>query len=188
MPWQTAIDRKHKKEEVQEQVIATDGSPLEKTNVTMILFQQQSVLLNWWATSEVRNKIGLPQRCLFSFGAARQPPRTQNFEQAIVMPFLSRAFGCMLKVLGPKAPFDATSEKQWALDAEAREVFYRYRLACNDVTKTTLFGETFITGLNKASYWVSTIALFGTLMETLWGFACRRMLVCKLNYYLLFEK
>ena len=183
VPWQTAIDRKQKKEEVQEQVVATDSSPLEKTNVTVILFQQQSVLLNWWATSEVRNKIGLPQRCLFSFGAAREPgpPRTQNFEQAIVMPLLSRAFACMLKVLGPKAPFDATTERQWALDAEAREVFYRYRLACTDVTKTTLFGETFITGLNKASYWVSTIALFGSLMETLWGFACRRMLVCKLN-------
>lgn len=53
---------------------------------------------------------------------------------------------------GPKAKFDATTEKQRALNAEAREVFYLYRLACTDVGCLEMFGETFITGLKKTSY------------------------------------
>lgn len=138
MPWQTAIDRKQKKEEVQEQVIAADASPLEKTGEAVILFS---------TTSDVLNKIGLPQRCLFSFGAAHEPgpPRAQNFEQICVhvqnpapkpnlmLPRRSSA----RSMQKPVRCFICTG---WHAPMWRRQ-------RCLE-----MFGETFITGLKKTSY------------------------------------
>lgn len=54
VPWQTAIDRKQKKEEVQEQVIAADASPLEKTGEAVILFQHhQRCAEQDWSTTKM---------------------------------------------------------------------------------------------------------------------------------------
>ncbi|CAJ1453396.1 unnamed protein product, partial [Effrenium voratum] len=166
----TAIDRKAKKESAEDKVVPVKGVPLQKTNVTFALLQQLSVWQNWWVASEVRSQIGLPQRCMFSFGALRDPgpPRLQGFEKQVVMPILRRIFQSVLKSIGCKAPMaiDAPA-REWKLTPALKEVFHAYRLTCRDVTKRTFFGETLATGLHKAPYWVSTVALFGTLMEEL---------------------
>lgn len=147
------------------------GVSPQKTNVTMALLQQLSVWQTWWVLSESRTKIGLPQRCMFSFGALRDPgpPRLQGFEKKVVMPLLRRIFQAALKSVGPKAPLamDAPA-REWKLAPHLKEDFHQYRLACNDVTKKMFFGETLASGLHKAPYWVSTVALFGTLMEGAW--------------------
>ncbi|CAJ1458910.1 unnamed protein product [Effrenium voratum] len=170
VPWETAIDRKAKKESAEDKVVPVKGVPLQKTNVTFALLQQLSVWQNWWVASEVRSQIGLPQRCMFSFGALRDPgpPRLQGFEKQVVMPILRRIFQSVLKSIGCKAPMaiDAPA-REWKLTPALKEVFHAYRLTCRDVTKRTFFGETLATGLHKAPYWVSTVALFGTLMEEL---------------------
>lgn len=175
VPWETALDRKAKKESAEERVVPPKGTPSQKTNVTIALLQQLSVWQNWWVPSEARNKIGLPQRCMFSFGALRDPgpPRLQGFERKVVMPILRRIFAAVLKSLGCKAPMaiDAPG-REWKLSPSLKEQFHAYRLTCNDVTKKTFFGETLAAGLHKAPYWVSTVALFGTLMESLWPHAC----------------
>lgn len=80
---------------------------------------------------------------------------------------------------GPKAKFDATTEKQRALNAEAREVFYLYRLAPMWRRRDVWRDIHHRLEKNVLIYWV-TIAACGALMETLWGFACRRLRVCKL--------
>ncbi|CAJ1345601.1 unnamed protein product [Effrenium voratum] len=157
VPWETAIDRKAKKESAEDKVV------------------QLSVWQNWWVASEVRSQIGLPQRCMFSFGALRDPgpPRLQGFEKQVVMPILRRIFQAVLQSIGCKAPMaiDAPA-REWKLTPALKEVFHAYRLTSRDVTKRTFFGETLATGLHKAPYWVSTVALFGTLMEELWPLAC----------------
>ena len=86
------------------------------------------------------------------------------------MPILRRIFAAVLKSLGCKAPMaiDAPG-REWKLSPSLKEQFHAYRLTCNDVTKKTFFGETLAAGLHKAPYWVSTVALFGTLM---WPHAC----------------
>jgi hypothetical protein len=96
-----------------------------------------------------------------------------------VMPVLERIFTAILKTLGPKAPLTPGGPGAiWRVDATEREAFYRYRLACLDVTKRSRFGESFASGLNKAPYMVSTVALFGTLMQSLWPCACAQCLGC----------
>ena len=172
VPWETAIDRKHKKDAAEEQVDSQGAEPVESTNVTIALLQQESIFLQWWVAGEQKSRIGLPQRCVFSFGAAREPgpPKWQGFEENVVMPILSRVFEAILKTIGPKAALATGSH--WAVSEAGRAAFHRYRLACTDVNKSTRFGESFATGLNKSPYLVSTMSLFGTLMEGLWGSAC----------------
>lgn len=75
VPWETVFDRKSKREAAEGELRADACNPLERTNVTIVLLQQQSVYQQWWVASEHRNRIGLAQRCLFSFGAAREPGR-----------------------------------------------------------------------------------------------------------------
>ena len=178
VPWETAIDRKAKKESAEERVVPVKGLPPQRTNVTIALLQQLSVWQNWWVASELKNKIGLPQRSMFAFGALRDPgpPRLQGFEKKVVMPILRRIFEAVLKSLGGKAPLamDAPA-REWKLGTDLKEEFYAYRLTCNDVTKKTFFGETLATGLHKAPYWVSSVALLGTLMEGFWPMACQRL-------------
>ena len=178
VPWQTAIDRKQRKDEAEGEIHALEDPAMDRTNITLLLLQQRSVLKNWWVTSEVKNKIGLPQRCLFSFGAAREPgpPAMQTFESRVVMPILERLFTLALKSLGPKAP--QAAQHRFTLQPSDRHAFWRYRLTCKDVNKKTHFGETFAAGLNKESYWVSTFCLFGTLLEHLWPPACAGSLGC----------
>ena len=181
VPWETFVDRKGKKEAAEEELNPDCRSPLERTNVTLVLLQQYSVYLQWWVASEQKNRMCLAQRCLFSFGAAREPgpPSLQLFEQKVVMPVLERIFTAILKTLGPKAPLTPGGPGAiWRVDATEREAFYRYRLACLDVTKRSRFGESFASGLNKAPYMVSTVALFGTLMQSLWPCACAQCLGC----------
>ena len=98
-------------------------------------------------TSDVLNKIGLPQRCLFSFGAAHEPgpPRAQNFEQICVhvqnpapkpnlmLPRRSSA----RSMQKPVRCFICTG---WHAPMWRRQ-------RCLE-----MFGETFITGLKKTSY------------------------------------
>ena len=184
VPWETFVDRKNKREAAEEELRPATGSPLERTNVTLVLLQQHSVYLQWWVASEQKNRIGLAQRCLFSFGAAREPgpPSLQLFEQKVVLPILERIFTGILKTLGPKAPLGKNSPGAlWRVDAVERQAFYRYRLACIDATRRTRFGESFASGLNKAPYMVSTAALFGTLMESLWPHACAQCLGSRVN-------
>ena len=133
VPWETFVDRKSKKEAAEEELSPDCRSPLERTNFTLVLQQQYSVYLQWWVASEQKNRIGLAQRCLFSFGAAREPgpPSLQLFEQKVVMPVLERIFTAILKTLGPKAPLTPGGPGAiWRVDATEREAFYRYRLAC----------------------------------------------------------
>jgi len=133
VPWETFVDRKSKKEAAEEELSPDCRSPLERTNVTLVLQQQYSVYLQWWVASEQKNRIGLAQRCLFSFGAAREPgpPSLQLFEQKVVMPVLERIFTAILKTLGPKAPLTPGGPGAiWRVDVTEREAFYRYRLAC----------------------------------------------------------
>lgn len=176
VPWETAFDRKAKKESAEERVVPVKGVPAQRTNVTIALLQQLSVWQNWWVAGEARFKIGLVQRCMFSFGALRDPgpPSLQGFEKKVVMPILRRIFEAVLKSVGGKAPLamDAPAQ-EWKLALPLKEAFFQYRLACNDVTRKTFFGETMAAGLHKAPYWVSTVALFGTLMEGLWPIGCR---------------
>ena len=178
VPWETAIDRKARKDSAEDRVVPMKAMPPQKTNVTIALLQQLSVWHNWWVASEVRSQIGLPQRCMFSFGALRDPgpPRLQAFEKQVVMPILRRIFEVVLKSIGGKAPLatDAPA-REWKLTPALKEVFHAYRLACRDVTKRTFFSETLVSGLRKAPYWVSTVALFGTLLEGLWPVACGRL-------------
>ena len=88
VPWENAIDRKGKKQAMEEQVRASPNVPGDRTNVSTILFQQCSVFSNWWAAGELKQAIGLPQRCVFSFGAVREPgpPWLQGFESEVVIP------------------------------------------------------------------------------------------------------
>ena len=141
VPWETAIDRKAKKESAEERVVPVKGLPPQRTNVTIALLQQLSVWQNWWVASELKNKIGLPQRSMFSFGALRDPgpPRLQGFEKKVVMPILRRIFEAVLKSLGGKAPLamDAPA-REWKLGTDLKEEFYAYRLTCNDVTKKNI--------------------------------------------------
>ena len=178
VPWETAIDRKARKDSAEDRVVPMKAMPPQKTNVTIALLQQLSVWHNWWVASEVRSQIGLPQRCMFSFGALRDPgpPRLQAFEKQVVMPILRRIFEVVLKSIGGKAPLatDAPA-REWKLTSALQEVFHAYRLACRDVTKRTFFSETLVSGLHNAPYWVSTVALFGTLLEGLWPVACGRL-------------
>ena len=63
MPWETSIDRKHKKETAEEQVASRGVEPVQSTNVTIALLQQESVFLQWWVAGEQKARIGLAQRC-----------------------------------------------------------------------------------------------------------------------------
>ena len=175
VPWENAIERKGKKQAMEEQVRASPNVPGDRTNVSIVLFQQCSVFSNWWAAGELKQAIGLPQRCVFSFGAVREPgpPWLQGFESEVVIPLLKRGFLWILKTLGPKAPLsDRTPGLSWRLGSVCRDVFWRYRLKCFDANQKTHFGETFASGVNKSAYWVGTVALLGTLMEQLWPAMC----------------
>lgn len=179
VPWETVFDRKSKREAAEGELRADACNPLERTNVTIVLLQQQSVYQQWWVASEHRNRIGLAQRCLFSFGAAREPgpPKWQAFEKICVAPILERIFTAILKTLGPKAPLtEKTPGALWSVNAEGKEVFHQYRLGCFDVSKRTQFGETFQGGLNKGPYMVSALALCGRILEGVWEYACGRRL------------
>ncbi|CAJ1448371.1 unnamed protein product [Effrenium voratum] len=128
VPWENAIERKGKKQAMEEQVRASPNVPGDRTNVSIVLFQQCSVFSNWWAAGELKQAIGLPQRCVFSFGAVREPgpPWLQGFESEVVIPLLKRGFLWILKTLGPKAPLsDRTPGLSWRLGSVCRDVFWR---------------------------------------------------------------
>ena len=134
VPWQTAIDRKQKNEEVQEHVIAADAYHLhsrKRTRPSIILYQhhQRCAEQDW----------SMP--CLFSFGAAHEPgpPRAQNSEQICV------------HVQNPAPKPNLMLPRRSSARSMQKPVRCFICTGWRRCGADEMFGETFITGLKKTS-------------------------------------
>ena len=52
---------------------AIEGLHMDPTNVHVLFLQQDDIFTTWWARLAVNKRVGLPQRCLFSFGGDADP-------------------------------------------------------------------------------------------------------------------
>jgi hypothetical protein len=135
------------------------------------LLQQVDVFCKWWAAGEAQCSIGLPNRFVFSFGAAQEPgpPNLANFGSDVVLPKVRRAFIAALTLCGPHAPVcDRKELLEWQFDHAAEKAVYLYRVECYRLSKRTRLGKTLASSFNKAAYWLAQQSLFTTLMQQLW--------------------
>ena len=139
--------------------------------MSVVILQQWSLLLTWWAASEEKCSIGLAGRFVFSFagGGEPGPPATAQFGQQIALPILKRLFRIVLRTLGPHSPLPTDSPLlSWSADAEGLQAVYELRLLCSDLTKTLDMDETFASCINKSGYWLTTIAFWTSILRQVW--------------------
>ena len=76
--------KNRKKKQADEDKTSNDGVHFERTNINLLIFQQKSILQNWWAQTEARWKQGLANRFLFSSG--RRVTQAPGYDLSLVLP------------------------------------------------------------------------------------------------------
>ena len=169
MPWETAVDRQARRRSMAEAPALAPED--DKTNVSVIILQQQALFSTWWARAEDSCSIGLAGRFVFSFASAGEPgpPDTAQFGNYVAIPVVKAVFRLVLQHLGPQAPLPTDSPLlSWATDESGQAAVYRYRLLCSDLTRTLPVQEPFASCLNKNGYWLACVGFWNSVLGQIW--------------------
>eukprot|EP00969_Alexandrium_andersonii_P258152 11414117-Alexandrium_andersonii.AAC.1 len=131
------------------------------------MLQQVVIFSKWWALAEASEQIGLGSRFLFSFGAPRCPGDYSlvNFGRLVALPFLRQLFTVALRAFGPARPFSPeTPEATWGVTEEQQRHLNAVKHIAFTVAANVTFGMILRSAVNKALYWITSVALQGTLL------------------------
>ena len=171
--WETMEHRKQKrssksnKDEAQE--TSTSPSAIHSSNVQICMLQQIVIFSKWWAQMESNEPVGLAPRFLLSFGAAGTPGdfKLNGFARDVARPFLKSLFATTLRVLGPSCPFaEELPRSVWHLDETMEKFLMEARKVASYVANDPTHGTLLRSAMNKATYWIASVALQGTLLSS----------------------
>ena len=146
---------------------------LSPTNVEVAFLCQNLYFMDWWARVAVQKPIGIPQRCMLSFGgdADPAPASLADFPDDVVFPILKRLFVLQLRSIGPKivggsAPVFSCTPSQDKVAEECQElnIMFKRGVGISHVIKEYL---------SKASYWLGTVLMLNHLVKRLLPSAIR---------------
>ena len=154
--------------------VVDKGVHHQSTNLAIVMYQQISMLQNWWAQAEARYKKGLANRFVFSTGRRPVEVPMPKGMRVKLEGFLSRAirvfthrWGCMSK-----------PGQVWQVEATVREAFLEARAIATEMGQEIFFADDGVVHsmLEKIPYWLSHESLMAELLERVTTGLCDRSL------------
>jgi len=141
----------------------------DHTNVTITFMQQDDYAIKFWACIAENHKVGLPQRCEFTFGGDCDPAAAEHcdFLRRITIPIVSNMIKMLLRTCGPKLPNHVNEELEFSCSQEQTRIFEKLELYMKKNKRNT-DNESLKVSLPKSLYWLGTYIFFNHFVEQFW--------------------
>ena len=167
--WETMEHRKGKvpKSNKDEADLSSHHAPTQRmsTNVQIGMLQQVVMFAKWWALVENNEPVGLAPRFLLSFVSAGEPGdyRLTEFSRCVALPFMEngKSSRSLEAFLIRTSHFFGDSDRQTAI------FFTNLRRVAALLSSDSTYGTLLRSAVNKAVYWVGSVALQCMLLATI---------------------
>ena len=141
----------------------------DHTNVTITFMQQDDYSVKFWACIAENHKVGLPQRCEFTFGGDCDPAATAHcqFLELVTVPIVNNMIKMLLRTCGPKLPNHLVEAREFRCSAEQNKIFEELELYMKRNKRNTE-SDSMNVSLPKSLYWLGTYIFFNHLLDQFW--------------------
>ena len=136
---------------------------IDPTNITLALMQQDLYFQEWWAQIARAHPVGIPQRCLLSFGGDMDPvTRAWNeFFNDIARPIISDLFDQVVRHVGPRVtsptpPIFRISSQQEDVFADI-EIILKLFQRRSELSQLYSLGTACLTNLLVSQFWLPAL-------------------------------
>lgn len=167
-----AAERATRKANPKKPIPDVPDTNFDHTNVTITFMQQDDYAVKFWACIAEHHKVGLPQRCEFTFGGDCDPAATKHcdFLNLITVPIVSNMIKLLLRTCGPKLPNHVQEDRQFSCSQEQTKIFEELELYMKRNKRNT-DSDCLKVSLPKSLYWLGTYAFFNHFLEQFWDLA-----------------
>ena len=131
--------------------------------------QQDDYSVKFWACIAENHKVGLPQRCEFTFGGDCDPAATAHcqFLELVTVPIVNNMIKMLLRTCGPKLPNHLVEAREFRCSAEQNKIFEELELYMKRNKRNTE-SDSMKVSLPKSLYWLGTYIFFNHLLDQFW--------------------